>query len=90
VNSGVDVPYTAIVIKAVANWAKSKKDCHSISRKLFSKNVHPELDVKKGMSQMCAPLLCLFFGCDLMVTEDENVLQGIANGTVCKLQTLVL
>jgi hypothetical protein len=24
VNSGVDIPYTAIVIKAVANWAKRK------------------------------------------------------------------
>jgi hypothetical protein len=33
---------------------------------------------------MCAPLLCLFYGCDLMVTENEDVLQGIANGTVCK------
>jgi hypothetical protein len=24
VNSRIDIPYTAIVIKAVANWAKSK------------------------------------------------------------------
>jgi hypothetical protein len=39
---------------------------------------------------MCAPLLCLFFGCDLMVTENENILQGIAEGTICKFRILVL
>jgi hypothetical protein len=39
VNSGVDIPYTAILIKAVVNWAKSKIPCHLISRKFFSKNV---------------------------------------------------
>jgi hypothetical protein len=40
---------------------------------------------------MCAPpLLCLFYGCELMVTENEDVLQGIANGTVCKFRKLVL
>jgi hypothetical protein len=33
---------------------------------------------------MSAPLLCLFFGCDLMVMENEDVLQGIANRMVCK------
>jgi hypothetical protein len=39
---------------------------------------------------MCAPLLCLFFGCDLMVTENEDVLQGIANWRLCKFRKLVL
>jgi hypothetical protein len=39
---------------------------------------------------MCAPLLCLFFGCDLMVMENEDVLQGIANRTVSKFRNLVL
>jgi len=39
---------------------------------------------------MCAPLLCLFFGCDLMVMKNEDVLNGIANGTVCKFCKVIL
>jgi hypothetical protein len=81
VNSGVNIPYTAIVIKAVANWAKSKTPLSFDQRKVLFEEC-PESDEKKGTSQVCAPLLCFFFGCDLMVTENEDVLQGIANGTV--------
>ena len=89
VNSGVDIPFTAIVIKAVANWAKSKTPLSFNQRKVLFEECS-ESNVKKGTSQMCAPLLCLFFGCDLMVTEDKDVLQEIANGTVCKFPKLVL
>jgi hypothetical protein len=79
----------AIVIKAVANWAKSKMPLSFDQQKLLFKEC-PESDVKKGTSQICAPLLCLFFGCDLMVMENEDILQGIANGTVCKFRKEVL
>jgi hypothetical protein len=89
VNSGVDIPYTAIVIKAATNWAKSKTPLSFDQGKVLFEEC-PEWDVKKGTSQMCAPLLCLFFGCDLMVTENEDVLEGIANGTDCKVRKLVL
>jgi hypothetical protein len=89
VNSGVGIPYTAIVIKAVANWAKFKIPLSFDQRKVIFEEC-PELDVKRGRSQICAPLLCLFYGCDLMVTENEDVLQGIANGTVCTFRKLVL
>jgi hypothetical protein len=47
VNSGVSIPYAAIVIKAVANWAKSKKTLSFDQRKLIFKEC-PELDVKKA------------------------------------------
>jgi hypothetical protein len=68
VNSGVYVPYTAIVIKAATNWAKSKISLSFDQRKVIFEEC-PEWDVKKGTSQMCAPLLCLlFFGCDLIWT----------------------
>jgi hypothetical protein len=77
------------VIKAVANWAKSKK-----KPVIWSAEVHfkecPESDVKKGTNQMCAPLFFCFFLCDLIVTENKDVLQGIANGTACKFWKLVL
>jgi hypothetical protein len=35
VNSGVKILHTAIVIKAVANWAKARPPCHLISAKFF-------------------------------------------------------
>jgi hypothetical protein len=78
-----------MVIKAVVNWAKSKTPLSFDQRKVIFEEC-PESDVKKGTGQMCAPLLCLFYGCDLMVPENEDVLQGIANGTLRKFQRLVL
>jgi hypothetical protein len=60
VNSGVGIPYTVIVIKAVANWAKSKTSLSFDQRKVIFEELS-ESDVKKGTSQMCAPLLCLFY-----------------------------
>jgi hypothetical protein len=61
-NSGIDIPYTAIVIKANTNWAKIKIPLSFDQRKVLFKEC-PDSNVKKGTSQMCAPLLCLFFGC---------------------------
>jgi hypothetical protein len=34
-------------------------------------------------------MLCVFSESNLMVTQDEDVLHGIANGTVCKFHKLV-
>jgi hypothetical protein len=39
---------------------------------------------------MCAPLVCLFSGCNLIVTQNKDVLHRIANRTVCKFQKLIL
>jgi hypothetical protein len=39
---------------------------------------------------MCAPLLCLFSKCNLMVTTNKDALNGIANGTPCIFQKVVL
>jgi hypothetical protein len=83
VNSEVGIMHTAIVIKAATKWDKSKTPLSFDQRKVLFKECS-EADVKHGTSQMCAPLLCLFRGCDLMVTENEDVHHRIANRTVCK------
>ncbi len=88
-NSETDISYSAFVIKAETKWDKSKIPLSFDQRKVLFEECS-ESDVKIGTSQMCAPLLCLFSGCDLMVTENEDVLHGIANGTVCKFRKLVL
>ncbi len=69
------------MIKAATIWDKSKIPLSFDQRKVIFKE-YSESDVKRGTSQMCAPLLCIFSGCDLMVMENEDVLQGIVNGTV--------
>ena len=89
VNSETDIPRTAIVIKATTKWDKSQIPLTFDQRKVLFEECS-EADVRRNGSQMCAPLLCLFFGCNLMVTQNEDVLLGIANGTVCKFRKVVL
>lgn len=84
-NQASEIPKTAIVIKACAKWSKSKIPLTFDQRKVLFEQCS-EADVKRNTSQMCAPLLCLFSGCNLMVTENEDVLHGKANGTTCTFQ----
>jgi len=84
-----EIPMTAIVIKATTKWKKSKIQLTFDQRKVLFEECS-EADVKRGTSQMCAPLLCLFSGCNLMVTLNEDVVHGIANGTTCKFRKVVI
>jgi hypothetical protein len=43
----------------------------------------PESVIKDNRSRHCDPLLCLFDGCRMMGVENEDVANGIANGTTC-------
>jgi hypothetical protein len=87
-NPESDIPETAIVIKATTKWSKSKVPLTFDQRKVLFEECS-EADVKRNTSQMCAPLLCLFSGCNLMVTENENVLHGIANGATCTFRKVI-
>jgi hypothetical protein len=87
-NPEIDIPKTAIVIKATTKWSKSRIPLTWDQRKVLFEGCS-EADVKRDC-QMCAPLLCLFFGCNLMVTENIHVLNGMANGTTCEFRKLVL
>jgi hypothetical protein len=89
VNSEANIPRTAIVIKATTKWDTSKIPLTFDQRKVLFEECS-EVYAKLNGSQMCAPLLCIFFRCNLMVTQNEDTLIGIANGTVCKFRKLVL
>ena len=84
-----EIPLTAIVIKATTTWNKSKIPLTFDQRKVLFENCS-EADVKRKQSQMRAPLLCLFSGCNLMVSLNNDVVNGIANGTTCTFRKLVL
>ena len=75
-NSESNIPNTAIVVKAGTKWGKSQIPLSFDQRKVLFEQC-PESNVKRGTSQMCAPLLCLFFGCDLMVKENVNVFKEL-------------
>jgi hypothetical protein len=83
------IPQTAVVIKATTKWSKSKIPLTWDQRKVVFEQCS-EADVRRNTTQMCAPLLCLFSGCNLMVTENLDVLDGMANGTTCTFRKLVL
>jgi hypothetical protein len=87
--SELDIPTTAIVIKATTKWNKSKVPLTFDQRKVLFEECS-EADCRKSKSHMCAPLLCLFSKCMLMVTLNQDVVNGIANGTTCMFRKVVL
>jgi hypothetical protein len=56
VNSSAGIPYTAIVIKAVANWAKSKIPLSFDQQKVLFE-ICPESDVKKARVKCVVSIL---------------------------------
>jgi hypothetical protein len=88
-NSESNIPLMAIVMKATTKWSKSKLPLMFDKRKVLFEECS-EADVKHNTSQMCAPLLCLFSGCSVMVMKTEDIMNRIVNGTTCKFQKLVL
>ena len=83
-----EIPLTAITIKACASWNKSKIPLTFDQRKILFEQCS-EADCRQD-KKMASPLLCLFSGCNLMVTINEDVVHGIANGTTCLFRKVVL
>ena len=75
-----NIPKTAIVIRCDARWTNANKKLTFAQQKtLFTKC--SEAHCKDHKKKYCAPLLCLFHNCWLMGVENEDVHNGIANGT---------
>jgi hypothetical protein len=83
-----EIPMTAITIKAITKWNKSKMNLTFDQRKILFEQCS-EADCRQD-KKMASPLLCLFTGCNLMVTINEDVVHGIANGTTCIFRKVVL
>jgi hypothetical protein len=73
---------SAIVVKANALWVKNKTKLTFDQRKVLFEECS-EADIKNTHNQRCDPLLCLFYGCNLMGNENSDVGNGIANETTC-------
>ena len=83
-----EIPMTALTIKATTRWNKSKIPLTFDQRKILFEECS-EADCRQD-KKMASPLLCLFTGCNLMVTINEDVVHGIANGTTCIFCKVVL
>jgi hypothetical protein len=75
-----DIVDTAIVIKCKASWGKSKVPLSFEQRKVLFEKCS-EANVTSSRSKRLDPLLCLVSGCHLMVNDNIDVYNGIANGT---------
>ena len=73
---------TTIVIKADPHWAQNKIALSFDQRHLFFQNCS-EADTNNSQNTRCDPLLCLFYNSNVMVNENSDVANGIANGTNC-------
>ena len=75
-----NIPRNAVVIKANPVWARSELPlCFGHRKVLFEEC--SEAHTRNSYNKRCDPLLCLWFGCYLMGTANDDVRNGVANGT---------
>ena len=83
-----NIPKSAIVIRAGAQWYKQNRKLTFGQRQiLFTKC--SESHCRNSHKKRCDPLLCLFKGCFLMGTENDDVKNGIANGTTSTFEKII-
>ena len=80
-----NIPKTAVVIKTNPSWARSEIPLSFGHRKIFFEQCS-EADTKNSYNKRCDPMLCLWHGCNLMGTGNDDVRNGIANGTTSTFQ----
>ena len=83
-----NIPKTAIVIRAGAKWYKRTNKLSFAQRKTLYTQCS-EADCKDSQNKRCDPLLCLFYDCHLMGTKNDDVQNGIANGTTSVFKRVV-
>ena len=84
-----DIPFCTIIIKSNARWSKCKKDLSFGQRKILFEECS-EANIKNGNSKHCDPFLCLFSNSEIMLTGNEDVGNGKANGTTAGFQKAFL
>ena len=82
------IPQGTLIIRGTGSWAKSQlKMGHNAHKKLWENC--SDADIRNGHT-MANPFLCLFYGCELMVNDNIDVKNGIANGTCCQFEKAFL
>jgi len=85
-----DPPADTLVIKASnLRWTHNKKQLKDESEAIFY-NRCADYHVKNSKKKFIDPLLKLYNGIEIMLTNNDDVANGIANGTICKVKKIVL
>ena len=85
------IPKSSVIIKAGLAWKHNNKGFTEFEQdRFFEDTTEANTRQKKDTSKRVDPLLKLFSGCEVMVTENKDVSGGIANGTTATLESVVL
>lgn len=83
-----NIPKTAIVIKASTSWTRTSQKLTFGQRKVLFENCR-DSDIVDGHNKHCDPMLTLFTGCQMMGTSNDDVRNGVANGTTSLFKKVV-
>ena len=85
---GTTIPRGALIIRGTGKWGTPSLPLGPEAHKKLWENCSDAHC--KNDTQLADPFLSLFFGCELMVTDNIDVKHGIANGTCCQFVKAVL
>ena len=85
----ISVPTSAIIIKADMKWKRNGKNLHYGYRKMIFESYY-DSDIITSDNKKIDPFLCLFDGSEVMLTENDDVQNGLANGTTATFKSLVM
>jgi hypothetical protein len=84
-----DVPKNAIIIRSRATWARNNNPLTPAQHQTLYEECN-ESQIKDSNRKRADPFLCLFKGGEVMLTENTDVSNGIANGTTALFRKAVL
>lgn len=86
-----DIPGTAVVIRSNPMWHRSKCPLNFDQRKVVFEQISEADTARTGKYKTrLDPLLCLFRGSNVMGTSNDDVKNGIANGTTSTFRKVCL
>ena len=85
------IPNFTVVLKAYTEWTHNRQPLTFSKRfKFFSEATENSIRSKTNRGKRASPLLKLFYNMSIMVLENDDVSNGIANGTTAKFQSITL
>lgn len=82
--------HTLVVKMSEMKWMSNKKGITEEAKHTIYEDI-PDYKVKRGKDgKFTDPLLKLYIGAPVMLTENEDVKNGIANGTTGKIKSIIL
>ena len=83
------VPDFTVIVKANPCWSHNHIPLGDQARQRFFREVTSD-HIRDGTKKSIDPLLCLFFKCELMYRDNDDVNNGVANGTTARFEYLVM